>query len=92
MNKFSEFVGGRGGSFEILDGGKSIVVVPGPGTGIDRTGANSVLALSSEAVGRVQFSKKLTAGLGDRNGDGRVDHLDVWLTRGIKYLGDPKLH
>lgn len=91
VDKFSEYVGGRGGSYDIIDGGRSIVVRPGPGTGIDKTGANSVLALSSEAVGRVQFSKKLTAGLGDRNGDGRVDHLDVWLTRGIKYLEDPKL-
>lgn len=91
VNRFADYVAGPGGSYEIRDGGKSLVVLPGPGTGIDRTGKNSVLALSSEAVGRVQFSKKLAAGLGDRNGDGRVDHLDVWLTRGIKYLGDPKL-
>lgn len=91
VNNFAEYVAGPGGSYKIIDGGKSIVVVPGPGTGIDRTGKNSVLALSSEAVGRVQFSKQLAAGLGDRNGDGRVDHLDVWLTRGIKYLADPKL-
>lgn len=91
VNDFAEYVGGRGGSYEIFDGGKSIVVTPGPKTGIDKTGANSVLALSSEAVGRVKFSDRLTAGLGDRNGDGRVDHLDVWLTRGIKYLGEPKL-
>ena len=91
VDRFADYVGGRGGSYEIRDGGKSLVVVPGPGTDVDRTGRNSVLAKSSEAVGRVQFSKKLTEGLGDRNGDGRVDHLDVWLTRGIKYLGDPKL-
>ena len=52
----------------------------------------SVPGRSSEAVGRVQYSQRLTEGLGDRNGDGRVDHLDVWLTRGIKYLGDPGLH
>lgn len=91
VNRFAEYVAGPGGSYKIIDGGKSIVVIPGPGTGIDKTGKNSVLALASEAVGRVKFSKKLTAGLGDRNGDGRVDHLDVWLTRGIKYLGDPKL-
>ncbi|MDD5304142.1 MAG: transglycosylase SLT domain-containing protein [Elusimicrobia bacterium] len=91
VNNFAEYVAGPGGSYRIIDGGKSIVVVPGPGTGIDKTGRNSVLALASEAVGRVQFSRKLTEGLGDRNGDGRVDHLDVWLTRGIKYLGDPKL-
>lgn len=91
VNNFAEYVAGPGGSYKIIDGGKSIVVVPGPGTGIDKTGKNSVLALSSEAVGRVRFSKQLAAGLGDRNGDGRVDHLDVWLTRGIKYLADPKL-
>lgn len=91
VDRFADYVGGRGGSYEIRDGGESLVVIPGPGTDVDRTGANSVLAKSSEAVGRVRFSKKLTAGLGDRNGDGRVDHLDVWLTRGIKYLGDPKL-
>lgn len=91
VNKFAEYVGGRGGSYEIVGGGKSVRVIPGPGTGIDKTGKGSVLALASEAVGRVQFSKQLTAGLGDRNGDGRVDHLDVWLTRGIKYLDDPKL-
>jgi hypothetical protein len=91
VDRFADYVGGRGGSYEIRDGGKSLVVIPGPGTDVDETGANSVLAKSSEAVGRVRFSKKLTAGLGDRNGDGRVDHLDVWLTRGIKYLGDPKL-
>lgn len=91
VDRFADYVGGRGGSYEIRDGGKSLVVIPGPGTDVDRTGANSVLAKSSEAVGRVRFSKKLTEGLGDRNGDGRVDHLDVWLTRGIKYLGDPKL-
>ncbi|MEQ1919108.1 MAG: transglycosylase SLT domain-containing protein, partial [Elusimicrobiota bacterium] len=92
VNNFTEYVAGPGGSYAIIDGGKSIVITPGPGTGIDKTAKNSVLALSSEAVGRVQFSKKLAEGLGDRNGDGRVDHLDVWLTRGIKYLGDPKLH
>ena len=46
-------------------------------TDIDKTGKNSVLERSSEAVGRVKFSKKLTEGLGDRNGDGRIDHLDV---------------
>lgn len=91
VNNFAEYVAGPGGSYEIIGGGKSIVITPGPGTIIDKTAKNSVLALSSEAVGRVQFSKKLTAGLGDRNGDGRVDHLDVWLTRGIKYLADPKL-
>jgi hypothetical protein len=91
VNRFADYVAGPGGSYEIVDGGKSLRVIPGPGTNIDRTGKNSVLALASEAVGRVQFSKKLAAGLGDRNGDGRVDHLDVWLTRGIKYLGDPKL-
>jgi len=91
VDRFADYVGGRGGSYEIRDGGKSLVVIPGPGTDVDKTGGNSVLAKSSEAVGRVQFSKKLTEGLGDRNGDGRVDHLDVWLTRGIKYLGDPKL-
>lgn len=90
-NNFAEYVAGPGGSYKIIDGGKSIVVTPGPGTNIDKTGRNSALALASEAVGRVQFSKKLTEGLGDRNGDGRVDHLDVWLTRGIKYLGDPRL-
>ncbi len=38
-----------------------------------------------------QFSKKLIDGLGDRNGDGRVDHLDVWLTRGVRYLTDPTI-
>lgn len=81
----------RGGAYKIHDGGKSITIIPGPGTKIEKTAKNSVLALSSDAVGRVQFSKKLTEGLGDRNGDGRVDHLDVWLTRGIKYLGAPKL-
>ena len=75
VNKFAEYVGGRGGSYEIVGGGKSIRVIPGPGTGIDKTGKNSVLALASEAVGRVSFSKQLSAGLGDRNGDGRVDHL-----------------
>ncbi|MDD5629527.1 MAG: transglycosylase SLT domain-containing protein [Elusimicrobia bacterium] len=91
IDKFAEYVGGRGGSYSILDGGLRLVVNPGPGTGIDKTGKNSVLELSSEAVGRVQFSKRLTEGLGDRNGDGRVDHLDVWLTRGIRYLGDPQL-
>lgn len=91
VNNFAEYVAGPGGSYKIVDGGKSIVVTPGPGTKIDKTGAGSVLAKSSEAVGRVQFSKKLTEGLGDRNGDGRVDHLDVWLTRGINYLADPKL-
>jgi hypothetical protein len=91
VNDFGEYVGGRGGSYTITNGGKNVTVNPGPGTGIDTTGRNSVLERSSEAVGRVQFSKKLTAGLGDRNGDGRIDHLDVWLTRGINYLRDPKL-
>jgi soluble lytic murein transglycosylase-like protein len=92
VNRFAEYVAGRGGSYRIVDGGRGIVVIPGPGTGIDATGRNSVLERSSEAVGRVKFSKSLTEGLGDRNGDGRVDHLDVWLTRGIKYLDDPRLH
>lgn len=91
VNRFADYVAGPGGSYEIVDGGRSVTVIPGPDTDIDKTGRNSVLAKSSEAVGRVKFSKKLTEGLGDRNGDGRVDHLDVWLTRGIKYLGDPKL-
>lgn len=92
VDTFGEYVGGRGGSYAIADGGRRLVVIPGPGTGIDKTGKNSVLERSSEAVGRVKFSANLTQGLGDRNGDGRVDHLDVWLTRGIKYLGDPALH
>ncbi|MBI5239082.1 MAG: lytic transglycosylase domain-containing protein [Elusimicrobia bacterium] len=91
VNTFAEYIGGRGGSYTLVDGGRSIVVIPGPGTGIDQTGGNSVLERSSEAVGRVAFSQALTAGLGDRNGDGRVDHLDVWLTRGIRYLSEPKL-
>lgn len=91
VNVFAEYVAGPGGTYKIVDGGKSIVITPGPGTKIDKTAANSVLAKSSEAVGRVRFSKKLSEDLGDRNGDGRVDHLDVWLTRGIKYLADPKL-
>ncbi|MBI5625065.1 MAG: transglycosylase SLT domain-containing protein [Elusimicrobia bacterium] len=92
VDDFAEYVGGPGGSYKISDDGQRVTVIPGPGTDIDKTGKNSVLALASEAVGRVQFSKKLAEGLGDRNGDGRVDHLDVWLTRGIKYLSDPKLH
>jgi|CXWL01.1.fsa_nt_gi hypothetical protein len=91
VNIFAEYIAGPGGSYKIVNGGKSITIIPGPRTNIDRTGQNSVLDLASEAVGRVKFSKKLTAGLGDRNGDGRVDHLDVWLTRGIKYLADPNL-
>lgn len=91
VNVFGEYVGGRGGSYAITGGGKNVTVNPGPGTGIDKTGQGSVLEKSSEAVGRVQFSKRLTEGLGDRNGDGRIDHLDVWLTRGLKYLADPKL-
>ena len=91
VNRFADYIGGRGGSYAFLNGGQSIVVLPGPATGIDKTGKNSVLELSSEAVGRVKFSKALTAGLGDRNGDGRVDHLDVWLTRGMRYLHDPDL-
>jgi len=91
VNEFGEYVGGRGGSYAITNGGKNVTVKPGPGTGIDQTGQGSVLELSSEAVGRVKFSAKLTQGLGDRNGDGRIDHLDVWLTRGISYLRDPKL-
>jgi soluble lytic murein transglycosylase-like protein len=91
VDEFGEYVGGPGGSYTITNGGKNIVIIPGPGTKIDKTGKNSVLEKSSEAVGRVKFSKKLTEGLGDRNGDGRIDHLDVWLTRGISYLADPKL-
>lgn len=90
VNEFAEYVGGRGGSYTIT-GGRTLVVRPGPGTGIDKTGRGSVLERSSEAVGRVRFSKKLAAGLGDRNGDGRIDHLDVWLTRGIRYLAEPDL-
>ena len=91
VDEFGEYVGGPGGSYAITNGGKNVTVIPGPGTDIDKTGKNSVLERSSEAVGRVKFSKKLTEGLGDRNGDGRIDHLDVWLTRGINYLKDPKL-
>ena len=91
VDAFGEYVGGPGGSYAITNGGKNVTVIPGPGTDIDKTGKNSVLERSSEAVGRVKFSKKLTEGLGDRNGDGRIDHLDVWLTRGINYLKDPKL-
>lgn len=91
VNEFGEYVGGPGGSYTITNGGKNVTINPGPGTGIDRTGKGSVLERSSEAVGRVSLSRKLTEGLGDRNGDGRVDHLDIWLTRGIKYLREPKL-
>ncbi|MFA6092483.1 MAG: transglycosylase SLT domain-containing protein [Elusimicrobiota bacterium] len=91
VNRFAEYIGGAGGAYELIDGGLKIVVIPGPGTDIDKTGKNSALALASEAVGRVQLSKKLTERIGDRNGDGRVDHLDIWLTRGIKYLNDPNL-
>jgi hypothetical protein len=90
VDEFGEYVGGRGGSYAITPD-RNVVVKPGPGTGIDKTGKGSVLELSSEAVGRVKFSKRLTEGLGDRNGDGRIDHLDVWLTRGLKYLGEPGL-
>lgn len=86
VNNFGEYLGGRGGSFKLLDGGKRIRVVPGPGTHIDETGQGSVVAKASDAVGRVRFSAKLAKSLGDRNGDGRVDHLDVWLTRGVRYL------
>ncbi|MBI3563997.1 MAG: hypothetical protein HY079_02235 [Elusimicrobia bacterium] len=91
VDRFAEYLAGKGGTYAILDRGRRIVIRPGPGTGIDATGKGSVLALASEAVGRVAFSKKLAAGLGDRNGDGRVDHLDVWLTRGFRYLNDPDL-
>lgn len=91
VDRFAEYLAGKGGTYAILDGGRRIVIRPGPGTGIDSTGKGSVLALASEAVGRVAFSKKLAAGIGDRNGDGRVDHLDVWLTRGFRYLNDPDL-
>jgi len=91
VNRFSEYLGGPGGSYSLVDDGQRIVIQPGPGTKIDKTGRGSVLERSSEAVGRVKFSKALTKGLGDRNGDGRVDHLDVWLTRGIRYLHDPDL-
>ncbi|MBI5247769.1 MAG: lytic transglycosylase domain-containing protein [Elusimicrobia bacterium] len=91
VNRFADYIGGKGGSYALLKGGASIVVLPGKGTNVDKTGKNSVLELSSEAVGRVKFSKALTAGLGDRNGDGRVDHLDVWLTRGMGYMRDPDL-
>ena len=91
VDSFGEYVGGRGGSYALTPDGKNVVVRPGPGTGIDKTGRGSVLELSSEAVGRVKFSKKLMEGLGDRNGDGRIDHLDIWLTRGLKYLREPAL-
>lgn len=91
VDRFAEYLAGKGGTYAILDGGRRIVIRPAPGSGIDSTGKGSVLALSSEAVGRVQFSRKLAEGIGDRNGDGRVDHLDVWLTRGFRYLNDPDL-
>ena len=91
VNVFGEYLGGAGGGYTLLDGGRRIVVTPGPGTKIDRTGKNSVLELSSEDVGRVHLSKKLAKDVGDRNGDGRVDHLDIWLTRGVNYLADPAL-
>ena len=91
VNKFAEYLGGPGGAYALLDGGARIVITPGPGTKIDKTGRNSVLERASKDIGRVFFSKKLAAGLGDRNGDGRVDHLDVWLTRGVSYLGEPAL-
>ena len=91
VDRFADYLGGPGGSYAILNGGQNIVVLPGPDTIIDKTGKNSVLELSSEAVGRVAFSPKLSTGLGDRNGDGRVDHLDIWLTRGMRYLHDPDL-
>lgn len=91
VDRFADYIAGRGGSYALLDGGRRIVILPGPGTGVDRTGKGSVLEQASEAVGRVRFSKTLAQGLGDRNGDGRVDHLDVWLTRGMRYLHDPDL-
>lgn len=91
VNRFAEYLAGPGGSYALVNGERNIVIQPGPGTQIDKTAKGSVLERSSEAVGRVQFSQKLRAGLGDRNGDGRVDHLDVWLTRGIRYLHDPDL-
>lgn len=91
VNRFAEYIAGKGGTYAILDGGRRIVIRPGPGTGIDSTGKGSVLELSSEAVGRVAFSKEFAASVGDRNGDGRVDHLDVWLARGFRYLNDPDL-
>ncbi|MFA5140178.1 MAG: transglycosylase SLT domain-containing protein [Elusimicrobiota bacterium] len=91
VNDFGEYLGGPGGGYTLVDDAKRIVVTPGPGTRIDRTGRNSVLELSSRDIGRVLFSRKLAAGLGDRNGDARVDHLDVWLTRGVRYLDDASL-
>ena len=62
-----------------------------PSSGSTGTGAAAELFDSLPVLEPLSNNRAWTQGLGDRNGDGRVDHLDVWLTRGMGYLNDPDL-
>jgi hypothetical protein len=83
VNTFADYVGGRGGRFELKNG--RVRVFGGPGTGIASTGAGSVLALALADTNRQQ-RPRLSSTHRDRNGDGNVSHLDIWVTRGMKYI------
>jgi LysM repeat protein len=83
VNRFEEYVGGRGGQFEVKNG--RVRVFPGRGTGIAQTGAGSVLASALADVDRQQ-PVRLSSSHQDRNSDGRISHLDIWVTRGMKYI------
>jgi hypothetical protein len=84
VDKFADYVAGRGGDYSLTPKNR-IEVIPGPGTGVTKTGAGSVLAkalASVDAQQRVRLSRDHR----DLNGDGKISHLDIWVKRGVRYM------
>lgn len=83
VNRFADYAAGAGGRFE-LQGGMARALPQG-GSGVSSTGAGSVLARALTDVNR-RSPVHLGRDYEDRNRDGQISHLDIWITRGLKYV------
>jgi hypothetical protein len=84
VNRFADYVAGVDGTFELRDG--KLRALPVAGSRVDSSGQGSVLALALAEVNSHNPVTLSARKYRDRNQDGRVTHLDVWVTRGLKYI------
>lgn len=87
LNSIDEYLAGRGGRSHFQAGwGGHVHIAPGPGSGVSKTGAGSVLDLALKAVDASNGSITLQKKHRDRNGDGRADRQDILILRSYKYM------
>lgn len=84
VDRFADYVAGPNGSFEIRDG--KVYAESRTGSSVKTSGQGSVLAQALAEVNRRAPVRLSARSYRDRNNDGQISHLDVWVTRGLRYM------